>query len=1342
MTDAKTNLQERLPQELRAPLETGLRRLRRVALWRGLLAVLAFAVLSVMAVMAVDAATVIFSGTVRWLLSGAAFAVTGLAGWLFLARPLRRVISLAAVARRLEEHHPELEERLSSAVELLTSRDGPGVLGSQALIAQLVAEACVGARGLEPEREFTTRPVRPFLVAALIAVSILLVLFAAWPSRSALLLARAVAPFAPLGNLRASELTVRPGSTVCARGSALEVEAVAARMRLPDAEFRWAVGADREASATMQRADPEATGGTRFRFRIDNLAESLRYRVHCGGALSAYYTVQVFDRPVVTNLVLRYELPPYTGQAPRETVVPPRAQADIRAVAGTKVTVSAGSVVPLNSIRLQVNGKDVPGTPARGRDGIVGGTWTLEIAPRMAGRWSLLLEDRHGLASAPFEYAIAAEPDAPPQVVVLSPAARTLRVRPTDRMTFEYEVVDDFGCTNAAVMVVPEGAAPLVVPAERPVFEEAEGTWRGRAGLDLALTPLPGVRKLKASLRVLDNCPAALGGPQSGSSEEFTLELDGGASPFVDTLVGLQDAEIRNRLNAALNALRNADALVAEIVPWVATPGALEPHATNRVDRGCKLLTQAEAGVRSVVDLVPGTTFAAIGPPAAELAERHLTPAREALELTALTDGAMERSAQTQTARREIDRSMVAIEALVDLLGRLSAAIREAENMREMADRERELAARARAEQAETPNPAWQAQQAQIANEITRRTRSDPAAMAAALSAFRTRVEALAAELRALAERQTQARELTGRGHRAELPARERTELDRSLRALGIELAVTNAPDAAASAADVRAMMQRAQVGVVGGVNARRKALEAIRKELTELEAGAAARPAFEEAAKQMDVARGEAQRAADTIVIEATTNSIAVTQRAAVVTAAQGKAAAALGEAAEKLAGSMEALAAEAAARRAEVGRRRAEEAQRRAEFAAKQTEREIARAGASATSAQQSADASDAAAKQAQQRAEAARDAAAKAAQAEAEAKAKAAGDPNQANEDAAKLAMQAERQARERAEKAQAAAEAAAEHAAAARERAQSEKSRAESLKQQQDKAAQAAANAKLKALDAKNAHEQAMQLAALAKQKPAVEWADMAWTKAVEAEEAADQAQQAWDQAAQADENGKEKQDGQEPPKASMKPDDSGVDKKGKGGGAGAGKGRGVGPTPGASIQLEKTSVKMPGAPSGGVGGEGEDSENGQPVSEELARIWAELMAARGAQNSDEAADRADNAAEGMERLGDEMSRDAGAPENASPVESSADSGQSASSGPAKGGRRPGGRGGGGGRGGATPARYRISDIAPDDWTRLPSELREQILQSVGERTPEEYRELVQEYFRRIATQPTK
>ena len=65
-----------------------------------------------------------------------------------------------------------------------------------------------------------------------------------------------------------------------------------------------------------------------------------------------------------------------------------------------------------------------------------------------------------------------------------------------------------------------------------------------------------------------------------------------------------------------------------------------------------------------------------------------------------------------------------------------------------------------------------------------------------------------------------------------------------------------------------------------------------------------------------------------------------------------------------------------------------------------------------------------------------------------------------------------------------------------------------------------------------------------------------------------------------------------------------------------------------------------------------------------------------------------------------------------------------------------------RGGGPGaklRAGASrvAAKLRRLGISSDDWARLPRRLRNEILESVDERAPEEYRALVRRYFRTLA-----
>ena len=54
-------------------------------------------------------------------LSLTALAITAAATWWFVFRPATKRINLTAIARYVEEKHPELQETISSAVELISS---------------------------------------------------------------------------------------------------------------------------------------------------------------------------------------------------------------------------------------------------------------------------------------------------------------------------------------------------------------------------------------------------------------------------------------------------------------------------------------------------------------------------------------------------------------------------------------------------------------------------------------------------------------------------------------------------------------------------------------------------------------------------------------------------------------------------------------------------------------------------------------------------------------------------------------------------------------------------------------------------------------------------------------------------------------------------------------------------------------------------------------------------------------------------------------------------------------------------------------------------------------------
>ena len=106
----------RLPPELLARLDAMIRRVRILQLARGLLATLGVALASILVVMGVDAALVITSDAVRWGLSLAGLALTLLTAYIALWRPLADRLTPVRMARIVETRHPELQERISSAI--------------------------------------------------------------------------------------------------------------------------------------------------------------------------------------------------------------------------------------------------------------------------------------------------------------------------------------------------------------------------------------------------------------------------------------------------------------------------------------------------------------------------------------------------------------------------------------------------------------------------------------------------------------------------------------------------------------------------------------------------------------------------------------------------------------------------------------------------------------------------------------------------------------------------------------------------------------------------------------------------------------------------------------------------------------------------------------------------------------------------------------------------------------------------------------------------------------------------------------------------------------------------
>jgi hypothetical protein len=173
---------DQLPPELSATLQRATRRIKRILLLRGLLAVTATALLALLAIIAIDASFVIYSELLRVGLSLIGLSAVAWVATRQLVRPLLQPYSPAKIATLIEQRHPELEERLSTVVELLALPE-TRERGSAQLVSLITEAAEADARKVSPAREFTGRTIKPKLIVAGVATGIILVLFAVWPSQ-------------------------------------------------------------------------------------------------------------------------------------------------------------------------------------------------------------------------------------------------------------------------------------------------------------------------------------------------------------------------------------------------------------------------------------------------------------------------------------------------------------------------------------------------------------------------------------------------------------------------------------------------------------------------------------------------------------------------------------------------------------------------------------------------------------------------------------------------------------------------------------------------------------------------------------------------------------------------------------------------------------------------------------------------------------------------------------------------------------------------------------------------------------------------------------------------------
>jgi len=671
----------------KAEIARALRAIRRRELARILLGggggTVAVAVAGLLAVMAVDWQIVIFSDAARWALSLSALAAAALAAGVLIVRPLARVSRPTSLARQIERRHPELRERLSSAVELLACDDPPGLRGSDELIAALARRASLDAAGLDARREVSFRPARAPVGLAAGALAVLGALLSLWPEPAWLLVRRAFLANAPRVSEASIALTRLAGGQVkpwgrdgvdyvMLAGGKLQVELAVADRAVTGAEVRAARGAVAEAVTAMTRLADDPAGRRRFAVTLCADEGDLTLRFAAGDALTRRYRVRAVSRPAVRQIDVTLKYPDYTR---RPDELRTDTTGDFAVVTHAVVTLRVHPSNDVARAEILVDGNSKAAAP-RLAGGGASVEHTFELLSGAPYRWSVRMTDAYGFANPPRDHEIEVLDDRAPSARIVAPSPPRLRLRPNDKLPIAYAIADDFGLASASLDVEADGrklprVALTAGPATRPATAPVRATDRldGMAVLDLAALDLKGVRRLTVRLRATDWLPPALGGPGRAQSKPLVIDIDSRAPSFAEQAAGAAKDRLAKLLSAAVEELKKARGDSAQLRR---VAGKAERLPDSAVERGRRLgghLALAEASLRGAIDANTAKPFGRIAPRLEDIADDHVAKARLLTGQMLLLDQREARGAAADEVDFEVNRAIALIDKMTRDLG-------------------------------------------------------------------------------------------------------------------------------------------------------------------------------------------------------------------------------------------------------------------------------------------------------------------------------------------------------------------------------------------------------------------------------------------------------------------------------------------------------------------------------------------------------------------------------------------------------------------------------------------------------------------------------------------------
>jgi hypothetical protein len=728
-------------------------RIRRVYFIRGALITAVTALVGLLIITSLDYAFSPLPSVIRWMCPLVWFAGTTAVGITAWWMPMRKKIELVRIARWLETRHPDLDERISTSLEI-TNRSGDGM--SAILIDKLAKEAASSLEQINPMMEVSNRRAKRWMWPAAAMIVVWGGLFIIWPDKTARHLVRVLNPNSKLGTA-ADSISVAPGSFELLEGDPLQITATRISGAVDNFKIVLYLANDSTSEIPMEKRGNQAV------YPIGKADRSFEYQIRSGRETSDRFRITVLPIPRLNAPRVRLEFPAYTEWSAREQAL----GESIQGIVGTKVELKSKLNTPVEKALLEINGETVGETVLQSAadGGSLISRWKLDAPGLGAGRISLKHRLKREFDGARFN--IKTQPDAPPSVRWVTSMKEETLVRPDEVLTIGFEITDDIGFGTAELEIQPEHGDAVRLPVDTPDKIKSAETpiWQGRIQQSVGdlVRKWPKERSFKLRMRVEDSLPAEFRGPGVGTSEWLAIRVDAGAKSLVRQEIDDAQSDARKTVEDARRLVREAREKIDQQKHELKKE-AIPEHSRKELAQAREKLADAREKLEELADRMSESVNAALADDVQKAAET-IEQARQELENAPLQDTPEERGQSAEEAREQAADAEKQLEKLQQEIQKSDPQLQEYAQLKELEQQQAELANQAESASEEkpqaAPEPAWQQQQDQLAEKLKQQLQKQPEAMAEALKQQAEDAQALAAEAREQASAQDEIKQLS-----------------------------------------------------------------------------------------------------------------------------------------------------------------------------------------------------------------------------------------------------------------------------------------------------------------------------------------------------------------------------------------------------------------------------------------------------------------------------------------------------------------------------------------------------------------------------------------------------